>query len=71
VLPRTPTPGRGMTRGAAMLPRPIGVRRLAAPLSSHGPHGTQFIWPLLKAVMLGWMIAVYRRHMLAGRAPQG
>jgi hypothetical protein len=71
LLRRNPMTGRGMILGAAMLTLSIGFRMLDAPLCSDWPHGTHFIWHLLNAVMLGWMIAVYRRHMLAGRAPQG
>jgi hypothetical protein len=34
------------------------------------PLGTHFGWHLLNAVMLGWMIEVYRRHMLAPPLPR-
>jgi hypothetical protein len=27
--------------------------------------GTHFLWHILNALMLGWMIEVYRRHRLA------
>jgi hypothetical protein len=27
--------------------------------------GTHFLWHILNGLMLGWMIEVYRRHMLA------
>jgi len=31
------------------------------------PLGIHFLWHILTAVMLAWMIGVYRRHVLAGR----
>jgi len=31
------------------------------------PLGTHFLWHILNAVMLGWMIEVYHRHALSGR----
>jgi hypothetical protein len=30
--------------------------------------GTHLFWHLLNAVMLGWMIEIYRRHVLEGGA---
>jgi hypothetical protein len=30
--------------------------------------GTHFLWHILNGVMLGWMIHVYIRHMLARAA---
>jgi hypothetical protein len=30
------------------------------------PVGTHFMWHLLNAAMLGWMIEVWRRHALDG-----
>jgi aspartyl-tRNA(Asn)/glutamyl-tRNA(Gln) amidotransferase subunit C len=37
------------------------------------PLGTHFLWHILNGIMLGWMIEVYRRHMLAPPilAPEG
>jgi hypothetical protein len=32
------------------------------------PFGVHFLWHFFNAVMLAWMILVYRRHMLAGAA---
>jgi hypothetical protein len=34
------------------------------------PLGTHFLWHILNAVMLGWMIEVYRRHPIPA-APAG
>jgi hypothetical protein len=44
------------------------LRTLDEPFCATFPIGTHFLWHLLNALMLGWMIEVYRRHMLAGRA---
>ncbi|MGH1452007.1 MAG: hypothetical protein ACRBBV_02460 [Paracoccaceae bacterium] len=56
---------RGLAVGAGLLVMSICFRALDLPLCGVLPIGTHFIWHLLNAVMLGWMIAIYRRHMLA------
>ncbi|MBE0412498.1 ceramidase domain-containing protein [Yoonia sp.] len=58
---------RGFWVGAAILTVSITFRSLDARLCAALPIGTHFMWHLLNGVMLGWMIEVYRRHMLAGR----
>lgn len=62
----SPTTARGLAIGAAILCLSILMRSLDGPLCGALPLGTHFAWHLLNALMLGWMIEVYRRHVLAG-----
>lgn len=68
---RAPQLARGMALGAALLVLSITLRALDAPLCDVWPMGTHFGWHLLNAAMLGWMIWIYARHMLAGARPRG
>ncbi len=63
---RLPQVARGLAIGAAILIASLFFRTIDEPVCSVLPIGTHFLWHLLNATMLGWMIAVYRRHMLAG-----
>jgi hypothetical protein len=65
---RAPRTARGLAIGVAILVASLAFRSLDQPLCAILPVGTHFMWHILNAVMLGWMIEVYRRHMLA--APQ-
>ena len=66
ILRRTaPDTARGLAIGAGLLLLSLTFRSLDMPLCQQLPFGTHFGWHLLNAVMLGWMIEVYRRHMLA------
>lgn len=65
--PRAPRLARGLALGAALLALSIAARSLDAALCPRWPVGTHFAWHLLNALMLGWMIEVYRRHGLAPR----
>ncbi len=67
VLLRGPV-GRGFIIGAAILCLSITLRSLDEIWCAQFPIGTHIFWHLLNGVMLGWMIEVYRRHMLATRA---
>lgn len=58
---------RGFWVGAVILTVSISFRSLDMRLCGALPLGTHFMWHVLNGVMLGWMIEVYRRHMLAGR----
>ena len=59
----------GFLAGAALLCLSITIRSLDEILCDMIPIGTHFVWHILNGVMLGWMIHVYARHMLAtGRA---
>ncbi len=56
---------RGFVIGAAILCVSITYRSLDEILCAAWPIGTHFVWHALNGVMLGWMIHVYMRHMLA------
>lgn len=62
---------RGFAIGAAILCLSITLRSLDETLCARWPVGTHFAWHILNAIMLGWMIEVYRRHMLEPPSPQG
>jgi hypothetical protein len=57
--------------GAAILVTSLTFRTLDGPLCQIVPFGTHFLWHVLNGLMLGWMIEVYRRHMLAVRGARG
>ncbi|SHJ02376.1 Ceramidase [Shimia gijangensis] len=59
-LPRV---ARGLAVGASVLCGSIFFRSFDASICPSFPLGTHFLWHILNAVMLGWMIEVYRRHM--------
>lgn len=65
---RAPETARGLAVGAAILIASLTFRTLDGPLCGVVPMGTHFLWHILNGVMLGWMIEVWRRHMLAGDA---
>lgn len=65
---RFPVLMRGFLVGAGILALSITARSLDEPLCAAFPVGTHLFWHLLNAVMLGWMIEIYRRHMLEGGA---
>lgn len=65
---RLPQVARGLAIGAAILIASLTFRTLDGPLCDMLPMGTHFMWHVLNGIMLGWMIEVYRRHMLAGAA---
>lgn len=60
---RFPATARGLAIGALILCVSITIRSLDQGLCAHWPIGTHFIWHILNATMLGWMIEVYRRHV--------
>ena len=57
----------GLLFGAGLLSVSLVFRSLDAAVCEMFPIGTHFLWHLLNAVMLAWMIETYRRHMLAQR----
>lgn len=67
---RYPETGRNLLIGAGILVVSLSFRSLDELVCSIFPIGTHFMWHILNALMLGWMIETYRRHMLAVRAPQ-
>ncbi len=68
---RHPETARGLAIGAGMLTLSLAFRTLDAPLCAQLPIGTHFLWHLMNAAMLGWMIEVFRRHRLAARPERG
>lgn len=66
LLRHAPATRQGFVIGAAILSVSITLRSLDQTLCAALPIGTHFLWHLLNAAMLGWMIRVYLRHMLAG-----
>lgn len=68
---RQPDTARGLAVGAGILIASLLARTLDAPLCAALPLGTHFLWHVLNAVMLGWMIEVYRRHRLAASGAGG
>lgn len=65
-----PRTARGLALGAGLLTLSITFRALDMPLCNALPAGTHYLWHLFNALMLGWMIEVYRRH-LAQRTLEG
>ncbi len=55
--------GQGLLIGAAILCVSLGFRMADDVVCVVFPIGTHFMWHILNAVMLGWMIHVYCRHM--------
>jgi len=68
---RAPDTARGLAAGAGILIVSLTFRTLDGPLCGLWPSGTHFLWHILNATMLGWMIETYRRHMLAAPRAQG
>lgn len=68
---RAPATARGLAAGAGVLVLSLVARSLDGPLCAAVPVGTHFLWHLLNALMLGWMIEVLLRHGRAGAAGEG
>ena len=64
---KLPDVAPGLTIGLGILVTSMVAPRADEPLCQMHPLGKHFLWHILNAVMLAWMIEVYRRHMLAGR----
>lgn len=64
VARRYPGTARGMLIGAGILSLSITLRSLDLILCEVFPVGTHIFWHTLNAIMLPWMIEVYRRHRL-------
>lgn len=67
---RAPVTARRLALGALLLVVSITFRSLDLPICPALPLGTHFAWHLLNAVLLGWMIELWRRHRLEGAATQ-
>ncbi|WP_298847158.1 ceramidase domain-containing protein [uncultured Ruegeria sp.] len=68
---RDPNLAKGMTIGALILILSITFRALDMPVCGQWPLGTHFMWHILNAIMLGWMIEVYRAALIRGRFAKG
>jgi Ceramidase len=68
---RSPATAKGMALGVGILIVSLTFRTLDDRLCDVTPFGTHFLWHILNGLMLGWMIEVYRRHMLAVRRARG
>jgi hypothetical protein len=64
---RSPEVARGFAIGAGTLAVSLTFRSLDEATCGAVPVGTHFLWHLLNALMLGWMIEVLGRASLAGR----
>ncbi|MEQ9695664.1 ceramidase domain-containing protein [Shimia sp. SDUM112013] len=64
---RLPDTARSLALGALILCISLVFRSLDLPICGALPLGTHFLWHILNALMLGWMIEVYRRHTLTAR----
>lgn len=64
---RLPLVSKGLAAGAGILILSLVFRTSDIPGCIDFPIGTHFMWHVLNAIMLGWMIEVYRRHSFAGR----
>lgn len=58
--------GQGLLVGAGILCVSLGFRMADDAVCAVFPIGTHFIWHILNAIMLGWMIGVYVRYHRAG-----
>ena len=61
-----PNLSHGLFIGASILCLSIIFRTVDEPFCSISSVGTHFVWHILNAIMLSWMIEILRRHMLAG-----
>lgn len=68
---RAPDTAKGLAIGASIVCLSLFFRAVDEPLCNVLPFGTHFLWHILNGIALGWMIEVYRRHMLARLAKQG
>lgn len=59
---RAPDTARGLAIGAGLLCVSLGFRSVDMTVCPAWPSGTHFLWHLTNALMLGWMIEVWRRH---------
>ena len=62
---RLPEVARGLALGAGLLLVSLCLRGLDMAWCADWPRGTHFGWHLLNAVMLAWMIEVWRRWKMS------
>ncbi len=68
---RMPQTAFGLALGAGILIVSLTFRSIDEAVCDSFPAGTHFLWHILNGVMLGWMIEVYRRHMLGKAEARG
>ena len=56
---------RGLAICALLLTISMLARSVDLPLCETIPTGTHFLWHVINAIMLAWMIEVYRRHIIS------
>ena len=56
---------RGLAMGALLMTISMFARSVDLPLCETIPTGTHFLWHVINAIMLAWMIEVYRRHIIS------
>ncbi len=59
---RVPETAQGLAIGAGLLCLSLTARSLDLQICAAIPLGTHFLWHILNAIMLGWMIEVWLRH---------
>jgi hypothetical protein len=64
---RLPVTSRNLAIGAGILILSILFRSLDMPICAAIPLGTHFLWHILNALMLAWMIETWRRFRISGR----
>ena len=62
---RLPDVSKGLAMGALLLTISMFARSVDLPLCKIIPTGTHFLWHITNAIMLAWMIEVYRRHVIS------
>ncbi len=60
---RAPDTARNLAIGASILCLSLAARSVDEPFCTAVPLGTHFLWHILNAIMLGWMIETWRRHV--------
>lgn len=68
---RAPVTSRGLAIGAATLCVSLAFRSVDESVCNAISIGSHFMWHLLNAVMLGWMIEVWRRHRVEAALAEG
>ena len=63
---RMPETAVGLAIGTGLLCVSLTARSVDESQCVAIPHGTHFLWHILNAIMLGWMIEVWRRHIGTG-----
>ncbi|MEM8555863.1 MAG: ceramidase domain-containing protein [Pseudomonadota bacterium] len=68
---KLPQVSRGLEIAFGILVISLVFRSLDMPVCDTVPLGTHFMWHILNGVLLGWVIEVYRRHMVASGPTPG